>query len=509
MSKALPTNPNLEFDKKQAKALLKAYRANEAEALERVLRHHPRLENVLEKIIPDFSLSDAQLVIAREYGFSSWAKLKAQIEALQAGFDTAFKQFVEAVQSGDTKKVRNLLQSSPQVAKHIDEPVIGFDAPAIVVAAGQNNRALVDLLLDNGADVNAQSVWWAGAHGVLHGTDAKMVEHLLERGANLDVFAAAEHGKMDVLRSLIEAEPSLIHAKGPDGQRALHYARSKETIDYLLEKGAEIDARDIDHNATAAQWMITEHPTLARYLLEKGATADIFMAARLGDISLLKKLLDADASLLDKRIGYGDYPDVPLAPGQHIYNYLLGNNKSPHQIAKQYGQSAAYDFLVERSSPQRRFAAACERGDLEGIQAILRDFPNVLSLLPQQDQLLLNNAAWENRLELVKLLLSLGFNPDLSNAEEMTPLHSAAFHGFSEIVKLLLQYNPKLEKRNVYGGTALGTSVYGSIHSWRKDGDFPATIEALLKAGMRPTPDIHFTGNEAVDSLLRPYLSKS
>jgi hypothetical protein len=258
MSKQLPTNPNLEYDKKQAKALLKAYRAQKPEAVERVKSCHPRLQHSYEQQIPskDFALSDAQLVIACEYGFSSWSQLKHQIEAIQVGFDKLGKQFIRAVQSSDTEQVRAILESSPEIVKRINAPVIGFDSPAIVIAAGCKNRELVDVLLKYGADINAQSAWWAGAFGALHGADVEMAQYLIERGAKLDVFSAAEQGRLDVLVSLIEANPTLVHAKGPDGQRALHFARSTAVIDYLLENGAEINARDLDHCVTAAQWML-------------------------------------------------------------------------------------------------------------------------------------------------------------------------------------------------------------------------------------------------------------
>jgi ankyrin repeat protein len=509
MSKQLPPNPNLEYDKKQAKALLKAYRAQKPEAVERVKSFHPRLQHSYEQAIPakDFTLSDAQLVIAREYGCSSWVQLKHLIEAIQNGFDTLGKHFIKAVQISDTDQVRNLLQTSPELVKRIDAPVIGFDSPAIVIAAGCKNRQLVDVLLEYGADINAKSAWWAGAFGALHGADAEMTEYLLERGAKFDVFSAAEQNRLDVLTSLIEVDPTLVHAKGPDGQRALHFARSTAVIDYLLEKGAEMDARDLDHCGTAAQWMLGEHPELCRYLIERGAEVDIFMVTRLGDIDRLKHLLDVEPNLVDKRIGQNDYPAVPLAPGHHIYIYSLGDNKSAHQIAVQYGHPKLHDLLLERSSTVRRFVAACERADTETIQAMLQVSTDLPHRLQPQDQRLLVDAAWENRLETVKLMLKAGFDPHIQSGDGSTALHSAAFHGFSELVKLLLEYNPPLELRNEYGARPLDSALYGTVHSWRHDGDFPATVDALLKAGSRLAPDAQPTGNAAVDALLAPYLN--
>ena len=80
----LPARPSLVQLRKQAKELLRDYRANERAALARLHAHHPRITSG-QRVI----LADAQLVVAREYGFSSWAKLKHHVESLQrpADFD--------------------------------------------------------------------------------------------------------------------------------------------------------------------------------------------------------------------------------------------------------------------------------------------------------------------------------------------------------------------------------------------------------------------------------------
>jgi ankyrin repeat protein len=507
MIKALPPNPNLEYEKKQAKALLKAYRAGDAAALERVSTFHPQLQNAVEKRIPpdQFKLSDAQLIIAREYGLSSWPQLKNHIETLREGLHETFSQFARAVQDGHTVRVRELLEETPALIKRINDPVIGFDSPAIVIAAGCS-REMVDLLLDHGADVNAKSAWWAGAFGALHGTNQEMAHYLIERGAKVDVHAAAEQGLMDILHRLIESDATLVHAKGPDGQRPLHFARSIEVIDYLLERGADINARDVDHCGTAAQWMVDDRSHLCRYLLKRGAEPDIFMACALGDTDLIKMLLDADPDTLNRRIGQENDPHVPRAPGMHIYLYTFGDNKSPHQVALKYGYRQLYQLLLERSSPQRQFVAACERADAETARSILKDFPNIAISLPALDQRLLADAAWENELESVRVMLEAGFDPHVRGADDSTPLDRAAFHGFIDVITLLLQHNPPLTLTNSYGGRPIDTAIYGAVHSWRRDGDFPATVEALIKAGSEVPSNSVPSGNEDVDTVLRRYL---
>lgn len=75
---------NLDQQKTRAKELLRAARRAEAEALERLRKHHPRAADVIGDA---YKLSDAQLVIARELGVASWPKLKAHVEALDRARD--------------------------------------------------------------------------------------------------------------------------------------------------------------------------------------------------------------------------------------------------------------------------------------------------------------------------------------------------------------------------------------------------------------------------------------
>ncbi len=94
-------------------------------------------------------------------------------------------------------------------------------------------------------------------------------------------------GRFERVKELIEGDPALVHARGGDGQTPLHFASTVEIAGYLLDHGADIDARDIDHESTAAQYMVG-HSSLrhevARSLISRGAKTDILMAAALGDL---------------------------------------------------------------------------------------------------------------------------------------------------------------------------------------------------------------------------------
>jgi hypothetical protein len=130
--------------------------------------------------------------------------------------------------------------------------------------------------------------------------------------ADQAVHEAAGAGLTDELAEMSARDASLIDAKGMDTRTPLHCAGTAAVAALLLHHGARIDARDEDHDSTPAQWRIGESPDVARLLLERGAKADIFLAAALGDVALAKRLVTEDRGCLAHRIGKP--PDFPAWP---------------------------------------------------------------------------------------------------------------------------------------------------------------------------------------------------
>src|SRR5262245_49347384 len=98
----LPARPNLEMQQKRAKELLRAAWAGDDQALVRIRALHPKAPE------PEaLTLSDAQLVVARGYGFESWAAMKRKIESLT---QTPVERFLGALHEGDVNRVRELLE---------------------------------------------------------------------------------------------------------------------------------------------------------------------------------------------------------------------------------------------------------------------------------------------------------------------------------------------------------------------------------------------------------------
>ena len=146
MPTPLPDRPNLDQLKNQVKDLLKGHKAGDPEALERIRANHPRLgaSSVHEIQESRFTLSGAQLVVAREYGFSSWPRLKAHVESLSPGADDLVDQFKQAIRTDDAAGARRLLEAHPMLRAKIDEPLGPFDSPAITSVRSKEMR---DVLL--------------------------------------------------------------------------------------------------------------------------------------------------------------------------------------------------------------------------------------------------------------------------------------------------------------------------------------------------------------------------
>lgn len=225
---------------------------------------------------------------------------------------TPVEQFVAALHAGDVESVRTLLEEHAEVRAAVNAPVSWFDSRP--VARATKNLPLLDVLLAHGADLNLKSEWWAGGFGILE-TDLtpEQARPLIERGARIDVFAAAHLGMFDRLRELIDGDPSLVHARGGDGKTPLHCARTVEIAEYLLARGAEIDARDVDHESTAAQYLVRDAPDVTRLLVQRGAWFDIFIAVGLRDAALLERCLSDDPEALDHRTWHGKYRVTTMA----------------------------------------------------------------------------------------------------------------------------------------------------------------------------------------------------
>lgn len=394
----------------------------------------------------------------------------------------------------DAEAVRRLFSQHPELRARIDEPVFAFDSPAIVACAG--DPAMVAVLLEAGADPNCRSRWWAGGFHALHSATGAAAELLLDAGAIPDACAAAQLDRPELLARLIGDEPERVHERGGDGQTPLHFAKSRAVVDLLLVAGADIDARDVDHRATPADWMLSRTRgagrfAMAEYLASRGASTDIFLAAALGLGDRARAMLEADRGLLDLRTGQGEYGERP--PGSyHIYFWTIGDSRSPLDVAVQFDQPAALETMLAFASPLQRLQTAARLGDEEQARAIVRQHPRIVESMPREAHRALADAAWNNAPRAVALMLDLGFDPRAPGHDSGTALHLAAWEGSVEVVTLLLGHpdaSALLALRDThYAATPLGWCCHGSLHGNPSAGHADVA-RLLLAAGAVRGPD--------------------
>lgn len=395
---------------------------------------------------------------------------------MKSAMTDPLKLAMRALHADDAPALRRVLDAHALKAR-INDPVASFNSPVINHV---RSRAMLDALLDAGADINARSQWWAGGFGLLDFAAPDLAAYAIERGATVTVHAAARLGMFDCLRDLIAADPQLVHARGGDGQLPLHFASTIEIAAYLLDHGADINARDIDHVSTAAQYMVKSRPEIARYLISRGSDTDILMAAALGDLALIDQLLAADPDRIRTRVSDEYFPLIGSANGGTIYQWELGWHVSAVQVAKSFGHDAAFTHLLERCPADEKLLNACWLHDEPMVQSLLASQPDLAAALPPAGRRNLAHAARNNDTAAVKLMLTAGLPIDAFSQHHATALHWAAFHGNAELVRLLLARGAGAANTdNEYQSPPLGWAKYGSENG---GGGEPSGYAAIIDA---------------------------
>src|SRR5262249_43947466 len=159
------------------------------------------------------------------------------------------------------------------------------------------------------------------------------------------------------------------------------FASTADIAAYLLDRGADIDARDVDHESTPAQYMIDDRQEVARYLIQRGCKTDILMAAALGNINLVRRHLDADPPSIRVRVSEEFFPMISPKAGGTIYQWKLGWYLSAHRVARKFGHDEVYRLLMDRSPDEVKLIEACWLDDEATLQALGADRPDLVRRL--------------------------------------------------------------------------------------------------------------------------------
>jgi ankyrin repeat protein len=415
--------------------------------------------------------------------------------------DSPRQLLTRALNADDVATAESLLREHPDL---LNAPKW---RPPVTLA---RNTATAERLLNLGADPGVASEWWAPGFYTRE-IETDVARLLVDRGAAVTAHAASGLGLSDHLARMLDADPALVHAKGGDGCTPLHFSRNITIATMLLDRGAEMDARDEDHDSTPAQWLIGDVPDVAHFLVERGAMPDIFLAAALGDRALAERLIAADPACPGYRIG-----KLPAFPplgynkrGGTIYQWTLAFNSYPHQIALKKGHPELFDLLYEKSDTTIRFLVSCLLGKRTEAEALAAANAGIVADLPPADLELPARYCWETNtnFDAVKLMLDVGFpvaHPERSHG--YTPLHNAAWAGSGDLVDLLVARGHPVDIVDPgYNSTPLGYALHDCLVEKRHpEGDFRRVVKSLVDAGS-PWDALEFPfGDPQVDDVFEP-----
>lgn len=492
MTKTLPERPDLEQLKKQAKDLLNDVRANRPEAVARV----PQNER------PDFALADAQHILAREYGFASWAKLKERVEL--SGPALAAHTLLRAALHGQAEQAAALLREYPRLSRADLQLAAALgDAtgvrdwlahdPALATKASEvrNWTPLLSVCLGRvgGDDASradcARQLLAAGADPNSHWTDSQYPD------AKLPALYAATgiNNYPQVARVLLAAG-----ANPNDGESIYHAAERNhvESLQALLDGGADLGQRNEQWNNTPLYFLLghspaTQQATAARagivWLLEHGANPNVpayeqrevplFQAIRNGwDLDLVETFLRHGADARAERRDRYTLADYAVRCGREDVVALL----------VQHG-------AVRNPVPLDEFLGALASGDTARARHWLIERPSWAEEQSDVIMQIITDRVKRGEIGALDTALELGLDFNLPDEKGETPLRYAAIHGQLAVVQRLIARRATLTYRDkTYHAPPLGWCVHGSIHFKSRGADYPAVAEALLAAGAEMVP---------------------
>jgi ankyrin repeat protein len=321
---------------------------------------------------------------------------------------------------------------------------------------------------------------------------------------------------------LDEGPPGLAAAHHGDGWPLLHLAPTPEMADLLLERGADLGARNRHprfgrRNTPLHAAVYSNRPPVVRRLIERGAELDavdapgltpLHLAAANGWLECARILLDAGAdahvrSLRESGTGFDDKTALDLC----LWRDRTHDDGSPldpaamdatAELLREFGAGGESEVLratyaADRDRVQRLLAEgarpnpfeAAALGDAARVLRAIDRHPSLLRAYSADGWTLLHLAAFFGHLGLVRTLLERGASPRArsrphAGSPQNTPLHAAAAARRDEIGRLLLAQGSEVDARDGAGWTPLRIAAGNGLD---------ALIEALLAAGADPVAE--------------------
>jgi hypothetical protein len=489
----LPDRPSLEQLKKQAKTLLHAAQARDPAARKRFAAL-PALAGKSDAELDAFELAlhDAQSVIAREHGFTSWNALREEVEARTLTFEAAVEEFVRCATGGASGRAERLLALHPGIAS------ASLHTALVLGDAASVERLLRDrpeLATQPGGAQNWEPLLYA-CHTCMHKTVPDRVNGLVRIAQHLCSLGANPNGEYHwnwhpelprtvlwaavcAVAHLPLAEVLLKAGANPTDGVTTHIAGGGGNIAALeLLHRFNVNVNGIPGGVPPLVYMMTwgTIPAGPRWLLEHGADANLAWGVD-GEAPLHVAARRWDVPMVELLARHGADPNRRRADG-----------RTPHTLAELYGNHDVAAWLLahgatDELSPLEQFIAACARGDRASADAMLKARPGLRRELRPEHHLMMQRPAESGQAAILETMLSCGFDPNVGDKDKVTALHRASMGGHPDAVRVLLRHGADVNAVDgMFAASPLIWAVEGRGHA-EPGSDHVAVARELIAAG--------------------------
>jgi ankyrin repeat protein len=478
MPDSLPDRPDLGQLRRRAKELRDAARRGDPVALERFARHHPSVPQGAA-----VSLAAAQLVIARELGFTSWPRLKAAIDG-EATPGRVVSAFVAASVDGRLRQASEIFGADPRIAGRslLAATVLG-DAEMVREMLAGDPAAAVTIDDERGWPPLLYACYsrWHQIEPRRAAGLAEVVRVLLGAGASPNTNDGGRPRYRSALKGSVEVNNPDITAvlldagASPDPGQPIGEAvghRDHRCLRLLLAHGARVAGTwavgaAVYHDDPGALSLLLDALQAGGCDAERMATEALPDAAASASLPVVAALLDAGA-------------DPSATDDDGVSALRLAVRAGRNEIASRLRAAGAPDDSTDID----HFIGACLRGDRPAAERILADHPDLPGRLTGQDRTVIVDAAGSRPAGTIAVMLDLGFSPRTRNSSGEQPLHTAAYYGNSAVVRLLLEAGADADARDTrFDSTPLAFATVGSGEQAGKPGDWTETVRLLIEVG--------------------------